>query len=114
LLGSLVWPDNYDWVETRALHQHSETSEELDDAPLPPTPEGPAEKEKADASSPTVGRSVAPSIAEDVLPIVKEDSPEEIRKTLRFATVVAIATFIILIILYVLESLLSVLEDDRR
>merc|ERR1711939_591057 len=45
------------------------------------------------------GRSVAPSFAEDVVPKVKQDSPEEIRKTLRFATIVAIATFIIFIIL---------------
>ncbi|GAA5840877.1 hypothetical protein JCM9279_001249 [Rhodotorula babjevae] len=96
--GSLMWPDNYDWVETRALHQHSETSEELDDAPLPPTPES-AEKEKLGVTPPSAGRSVAPSIAEDVVPLVKENSPEEIRKTLRFATVVAVATFIILIIL---------------
>ncbi|KPV76209.1 uncharacterized protein RHOBADRAFT_34830 [Rhodotorula graminis WP1] len=97
--GSLIWPNDYDWVETRALHQHSETSEEVDDVPLPSTPEGPAEKEKEGVASPAAGRSVAPSVAEDVLPLVKEDSPEQIRKTLRFATVVAIATFVVLIIL---------------
>ncbi|GAA5910909.1 hypothetical protein JCM8208_006685 [Rhodotorula glutinis] len=97
--GSLVWPEHYDWVETRALHQHSETSEELDAVPLPTALEASAEKEKTDVVSPTAGRSVAPSVVEEVVPSVGEDSPEQIRKTLRFATVVAIATFIILIIL---------------
>ncbi|TNY24574.1 urea transporter [Rhodotorula diobovata] len=97
--GSLVWPEHYDWVETRALHQTSETSEEVDNVPTPATPDATAQKEKEGLASPEAGRSVAPSLAEDVVPKVKEDSPEEIRKTLRFATIVAIATFIIFIIL---------------
>jgi len=96
-----VWPEHYDWVETRALHQTSETSEEVDNVPTPATPDATAEKEKEGLASPEAGRSVAPSFAEDVVPKVKQDSPEEIRKTLRFATIVAIATFIIFIILCV-------------
>ncbi|GAA6058069.1 hypothetical protein JCM3770_002245 [Rhodotorula araucariae] len=97
--GSLIWPANYDWVATRALHAHSEVSEEIDISPSP-TEELAAEKEKAGFASPAQGRSVAPSIAgEDVVPKVEEDSPEQIRKTFRLATVLAIAAFCILIIL---------------
>ncbi|BGP46898.1 hypothetical protein JCM10450v2_002749 [Rhodotorula kratochvilovae] len=97
VFGSLLWPANYDWAGTRALHAHSEVSEEID---VSSPAELGVEKEKEGSASPAQGRSVAPSLAgEDVVPKVREDTPEEIRKTFRFATGAAVAAFLILIVL---------------
>ncbi|BGP23557.1 hypothetical protein JCM10295v2_002455 [Rhodotorula toruloides] len=90
--GSLIWPENYDWVETRALHAHTEASEIVPESPL----EGVDDdlKNEKGVTSPIQGRSAAPSIEG-----VEMDTPEHLRKTHRFATVVATCMFVILMIL---------------
>jgi hypothetical protein len=92
--GSLIWPEDYDWVETRALHAHTEASE------IVTPPESPVEgldddvKKESGIASPDHGRSAAPSIEG-----VEVDTPEHLRKTHRFATIVATCMFVILMIL---------------
>ncbi|KAK4331762.1 Urea active transporter [Rhodotorula toruloides] len=90
--GSLIWPENYDWVETRALHAHTEASEIVPESPV----EGVDDdlKNEKGVASPDQGRSAAPSIEG-----VELDTPEHLRKTHRFATVVATCMFVILMIL---------------
>ncbi|BGP54557.1 hypothetical protein JCM8202v2_002143 [Rhodotorula sphaerocarpa] len=108
LFGSLIWPENYDWAETRALHAHPEAVVEE----VPATSEAKDldldDKEKSGvlAATPLEGRSAAPSLRgtgldldiEDPVP-APEDSPEHIAKTFRFASWVAVAAFTILMIL---------------
>ncbi|GAA5975714.1 hypothetical protein JCM10908_005255 [Rhodotorula pacifica] len=102
---SLIWPENYDWAETRALHApHPATVEEV-----PADSDIDAEtKEKSHVvpQTPREGRSAAPSLKgtgmdldfEPPVP-VHEDSPAHIEKTFRLATWVASSAFVILMIL---------------
>lgn len=113
IIGSLIWPENYDWAETRALHaHHAVVVEESLDSSLPAEDE---DKEKTNiVPTPMGGCSAAPSLKgtgmdlefEPPVP-VHEDSPEHIAKTFRFATWTAVSAFVILMILYVHDS-------DRR
>ncbi|BGP30870.1 hypothetical protein JCM10296v2_002629 [Rhodotorula toruloides] len=90
--GSLIWPENYDWVETRALHAHTEASEIVPESPIDGRDDD--SKNEKGVASPDQGRSAAPSIEG-----VELDTPEHLRKTHRFATVVATCMFVILMIL---------------
>lgn len=108
VIGSLIWPENYDWAETRALHAHPPAT--VEEVPAEMT-EG--EKDADDTKdktqivqTPLGGRSVAPSLKETGMDLeleppvlVHEDSPEEIEKTFRFACWVASSAFVILLIL---------------
>ncbi|BGO90393.1 RHTO0S03e01772g1_1 [Rhodotorula toruloides] len=90
--GSLIWPENYDWVETRALHAHTEASEIVPESPVEGLDDD--SKNEKGVVSPDQGRSAAPSIEG-----VELDTPEHLRKTHRFATIVATCMFVILMIL---------------
>ncbi|GAA5882973.1 hypothetical protein JCM3774_002938 [Rhodotorula dairenensis] len=105
IIGSLVWPEDYDWAETRALHAHhaAVVEESPDSSPLAEE----EDKEKTNVvPTPMGGRSAAPSLKgtgmdlefEPPVP-VHEDSPEHIAKTFRFATWTAVSAFVILMIL---------------
>lgn len=123
LFGSLIWPENYDWAETRALHAHPEAVVEE----VPATSEAKDldldDKEKSGvlAATPLEGRSAAPSLRgtgldldiEDPVP-APEDSPEHIAKTFRFASWVAVAAFTILMILCVFPALAGGPVETRR
>ncbi|GAA5867263.1 hypothetical protein JCM3774_002392 [Rhodotorula dairenensis] len=105
VIGSLLWPEDYDWAETRALHAHPAGVIEESPNSSPLTEED--VKEKTDVvQTPISGRSVAPSLKEtsmdsEIEPAVPmaEDSPENIVKTFRFARWTAICAFVILMIL---------------
>jgi hypothetical protein len=61
-LGSLVWPENYSFDETRALHAHAEATEEID----PPTSSAEEELEEVEAKGAMVPKinSETSSLAE--------------------------------------------------
>lgn len=111
VIGSLVWPENYDWAETRALHVHpSATVEEVPAEMTEGEKDAGDPKEKTQmVQTPLEGRSAAPSLKDTGLDLeleppasVHEDSPEQIEKTFRFACWVASSAFVILLILSVL------------
>lgn len=107
VIGSLVWPEDYDWAETRALHAH--TAGVIEESPDSSRLAEEDVKEKTDViQTPIGGRSVAPSLKEtsvdsEIEPAASavEESPEHILKTFRFARWTAISAFVILMILYV-------------
>ncbi|GAA5902571.1 hypothetical protein JCM5296_002327 [Sporobolomyces johnsonii] len=97
-IGSLIWPENYDFEETRRLHAHSEASEEI-----PPSPSNLSasldenEKIKQDVSSLTVDPA-AVELA-NVVEAHAGDSPQTIERSFKLARIVAITMFVILMIL---------------
>lgn len=108
VIGSLIWPENYDWAETRALHAHpTATVEEVPAEMTEGEKDADDTKDKTQiVQTPLGGRSVAPSLKETGMDLeleppvlVHEDSPEEIEKTFRFACWVASSAFVILLIL---------------
>ncbi|KWU42118.1 Na+/solute symporter [Rhodotorula sp. JG-1b] len=108
IIGSLIWPENYDWAETRALHAHPPaTVEEVPAEMVEGEKDADDTKDKTQiVQTPLGGRSVAPSLKDTGMDLeleppvsVHEDSPEEIEKTFRFACWVASSAFVILLIL---------------
>ncbi|GAA5902567.1 hypothetical protein JCM5296_002326 [Sporobolomyces johnsonii] len=97
-VGSLIWPDNYDFEETRRIHAHSEASEEM-----PPSTTNLSasldenEKTKQDLSPSTVDPAAVESAS--VVEAHVGDSPEVIERSFRLARIVAITMFVILLIL---------------
>ncbi|CEQ41433.1 SPOSA6832_03140 [Sporobolomyces salmonicolor] len=97
-VGSLIWPENYDFEETRRLHTYSEASEEI-----PPSPTDLSasldenEKSKQDFSPSTVDPAAIESA--NVVEAHMGDSPQTIERSFKFARIVAITMFIILMIL---------------
>ncbi|GAA5852528.1 hypothetical protein JCM8547_002531 [Rhodosporidiobolus lusitaniae] len=94
-VGSLIWPENYDFAETKALHAYNEATEEVD---LPsPAGETDSEKEKNEVARP--GTQVLDSAVAAELDLNEEDSPAQLKRSFKLATIVACTAFVILMIL---------------
>ncbi|GAA5944984.1 hypothetical protein JCM10213_001841 [Rhodosporidiobolus nylandii] len=93
IIGSLIWPEDYSFEETRALHAYNEATEETAAAPLPDGTD--AEKEKSDVLPASAAAPV--DAAEHAMNEL--DSPAAITKTFKTARWVAIIGFVVLMII---------------
>ncbi|BGP14775.1 hypothetical protein JCM10213_004287 [Rhodosporidiobolus nylandii] len=93
VIGSLIWPENYSFEETRALHAYNEATEETAAAPLPDGAD--AEKEKNDVLPATAAAPV--DAAEHAMNEL--DSPAVITKTFKTARWIASIGFVVLMII---------------
>ncbi|GJN93637.1 hypothetical protein Rhopal_006694-T1 [Rhodotorula paludigena] len=98
VLGSLIWPENYDWIETRALHAYNEATEETVAPAVNETPSATASTSEVAAEKEKV-QAPADALPADIGEGVEVDSPEHIRKTFKIATVLATFGFVALLIL---------------
>jgi hypothetical protein len=90
-VGSMIWPEDYSFEETRLLHAVNEATEET--VPSPGTPSG-DEKEKSDVVAAAATELTAEHEQNE------EDSPAQLQKSYRLAKWIAISSFIVLMILY--------------
>ncbi|GAA5946717.1 hypothetical protein JCM3765_000360 [Sporobolomyces pararoseus] len=92
--GSLIWPENYSFDDTRALHAHSEAREEIE----PSTPSSEEEDKEVETKSQVIPKinSESSSLAEGG---GKEDEIVSYTRTFKLARNVSIPLFIILLIL---------------
>ncbi|GAA6042482.1 hypothetical protein JCM8097_003048 [Rhodosporidiobolus ruineniae] len=98
IVGSLLFPENYSFEETRALHAYNEATEEVSGAPLSDTDALGAEKEKTEVVPSAGHTAVEANVGMEPVK-AGEDSPEAIERTFRLARIVSIAMFVILMIL---------------
>ncbi|GAA5917329.1 hypothetical protein JCM6882_008975 [Rhodosporidiobolus microsporus] len=103
LFGSLIWPENYSFEETRALHAYNEASEEVPSPTSGSTSEvdDAADKEKSEivpaAATAAAAAGEGEVVAEHALN--EPDSPAVIERAFKRARWVACTAFFILMIL---------------
>ena len=88
LTGTYIWPENYSFDETRALHAHTEASEEIDPQPHAEVDE----KEKS---------TVTPNIESEASSLVEARGGEteaSITRTFNLARWISIPMFVILLV----------------
>jgi hypothetical protein len=92
-IGSLVWPENYSFDETRALHTHSEASEVIE----PSTPSAEEESKEIETKGGVVPRidSETSSLAEVG---GREDNVVSYKREFNLARNVSVPMFIILLV----------------
>ncbi|GAA5982083.1 hypothetical protein JCM5350_000638 [Sporobolomyces pararoseus] len=93
-LGSLLWPENYSFDDTRAIHAHSEACEEIE----PSTPQSEEEDKEIEMKSQIVPKinSESSSLAEGG---GREDEIASYTRTFNLARNVTLPLFVILLIL---------------
>lgn len=85
--GSLIWPENYSFDDTRALHAHSEASEEIE-------PTTPTEEKKGKGEVVPKVNSEASSLAEG------PEACPSYRRTFNLARNISVPMFVILLVRY--------------
>ncbi|GAA6014146.1 hypothetical protein JCM10207_006112 [Rhodosporidiobolus poonsookiae] len=88
--GSLIWPEDYSFEETRALHAYNEATEEI-----PPTAAGETDSDKEKSEVGPAGD--APVVAEEAMN--EADSPANLTRTFRLARWMSISAFCIFMII---------------
>ena len=114
LVGSLIWPESYDWKETRAIGLHHAPKAFSTPEEKPSTPSGediPDEKTSLDREKEKSSGQVVPVVdVEDAEPIIMEDpdlDPVKLQAAYKWAVKTSIGLFLIAIIIIPLPLFFS-------